>query len=124
MDKNIAEFVSRVPLEEFLKDGWQRSLFRRAIKGLVPENIRLRKDKSTFSLPNHSYIKNERNLILDLVATNNSIAWDYIDKTRLMCWTETICRENKSEFETNLIALKTAMAVNVALFLDYSSKNH
>lgn len=124
MDKNIAEFVSRVPLEEFLKDGWQRSLFRRAIKGLVPENIRLRKDKSTFSLPNHSYIKNERDMILDLVATNNSIAWDYIDKNRLMCWTETICSENKSEFETNLIALKTAMAVNVALFLDYSSKNH
>ena len=124
MDKDIAEFVARVPFEEFLKDGWKRSLFRRAIQGFVPENIRLRKDKSTFSLPNHSYIKNERDLILDLVATNNSIAWDYIDKTRLAYWTETICRENKSEFETNLIALKTAMAVNVALFLDYSSKNH
>ncbi|AET70494.1 asparagine synthase (glutamine-hydrolyzing) [Desulfosporosinus orientis DSM 765] len=40
-DKRVIEFCMSLPAEQFVKDGIERSLIRRAMKGILPEKIRL-----------------------------------------------------------------------------------
>lgn len=46
LDRRIAEFVLAIPLEQKLRPGEDRSLARRAFKGLLPEPIRTRRTKA------------------------------------------------------------------------------
>lgn len=48
-DKNIYEFLIEMPIQLFVKDGIRRSLIRRTMQGIIPEEILLRKDKMPFS---------------------------------------------------------------------------
>ena len=47
-DKRIVEFSLGVPPEQFLVGGWKRSLFRRAMEGILPPAIQWRRDKHVF----------------------------------------------------------------------------
>jgi asparagine synthase (glutamine-hydrolysing) len=49
MDRRIWEFVYRVPLALFCEDGIPRSLYRRAMAGILPEMIRRRTTKDSFA---------------------------------------------------------------------------
>ena len=48
MDEDLLGFVSAVDPEILFHEGWVRGLFRHAIRGEVPESIRLRSDKASF----------------------------------------------------------------------------
>lgn len=124
LDKRIMEFISQVPPLELIKGGWRRSLFRRAMVGVLPESIRCRKDKSIFSLPYEMYIRSSRGAIMELIAKGNSQAWDYIDNEALKKWTDTLCDAPETVKNIDLLALKIAMAYNVGSFIDYNSRSN
>lgn len=48
LDKDLMEFFMDIPPEQFMLNNWQRSLMRRAMDGLVPEEIQWRKDKMAY----------------------------------------------------------------------------
>lgn len=45
LDKRLLEFCLALPSEQFLQQGMGRSLFRRAMRGILPDEIRLRQSK-------------------------------------------------------------------------------
>jgi asparagine synthase (glutamine-hydrolysing) len=47
-DPRIINFALKLPAAEFVKDGMDRSIMRRAMKGWVPDELRLRKSKGSF----------------------------------------------------------------------------
>lgn len=49
MDKELTEFFFDVPPEQFILDGQRRSLIKRAMKGIVPEEIMNRDDKKAYA---------------------------------------------------------------------------
>jgi len=49
LDKNISEFFLDVPEEQFYLDNKRRSLMRRAMAGIVPQEIQMRESKGPFS---------------------------------------------------------------------------
>lgn len=55
-DKRIVEFSLGVPPEQFLVGGWKRSLFRRAMEGILPASIQWRRDKHVFVPDFHSRV--------------------------------------------------------------------
>jgi asparagine synthase (glutamine-hydrolysing) len=55
-DKRIIEFSLGVPPEQFLLGGWKRSLFRRAMEGILPTSIQWRRDKHVYVPDFHSRI--------------------------------------------------------------------
>ena len=118
----LAEFMAKLPLAEYLQGGWRRSMLRRAVSGLVPESICHRKDKSPFSLPNQYYIQEEREMILDMLHSPNSLAWDYLDKNTMLKWLDRICFEENTLVDTDLTGTKMGMAMNIALFAEHSKK--
>jgi asparagine synthase (glutamine-hydrolysing) len=53
-DKKIIEFMVRIPPEQYILKGWKRSLYRRSMKNILPEEIRWRKTKHPFTPDCHS----------------------------------------------------------------------
>jgi len=119
LDKRILEFCMGVPPEEVMKDGWKRSLFRRALKGVLPEKVRLRKCKSCFSTPYVGYIRSGHSFIQRVIDQKNSTAWDFVDRGQLQAMNDAFLNypEQVAVYET--AALRMAKAVNVAAFIQW-----
>jgi asparagine synthase (glutamine-hydrolysing) len=49
LDRRLIEFVARVPPEEVFRAGWNRLILRRAMRGLLPDSVRLRPGKTKFT---------------------------------------------------------------------------
>lgn len=77
-DKRIVEFILDVPPEQFVKDGYYRSLYRRAMEGILPNEIRLRQTKDAFSPDYHKRILDSREEIGRILnKTKNTWYSDY-----------------------------------------------
>lgn len=51
LDYRLVEYLLEVEDSAKIKDGYTKSLLRRSLKGLLPEEIRLRRDKTGFATP-------------------------------------------------------------------------
>jgi asparagine synthase (glutamine-hydrolysing) len=51
------EYVSSLPLDRKLRDGWTKYIFRRAMSGILPEQIRLRRSKIGFETPERRWFQ-------------------------------------------------------------------
>ena len=59
LDRLFFEYVAALPLDRKLRDGWTKYIFRRAMSGILPEQIRLRRSKIGFETPEKRWIENE-----------------------------------------------------------------
>jgi asparagine synthase (glutamine-hydrolysing) len=57
LDDDVVEFVASLRPEVLSHDDWARGLFRHAMRGLVPETLRLRQDKSRFGPALHEVLE-------------------------------------------------------------------
>ena len=51
LDYRLVEIVSSMPLNQKLRNGWTKYILRKAMRKILPEKIRLRKDKVGFVTP-------------------------------------------------------------------------
>ncbi|MBI4835411.1 MAG: asparagine synthase (glutamine-hydrolyzing) [Planctomycetes bacterium] len=51
LDYRIVEFVFSAPDNQKIRNGWTKYLYRQAMKGILPEEVRLRRDKMGFVTP-------------------------------------------------------------------------
>jgi asparagine synthase (glutamine-hydrolysing) len=56
LDRPFFEYVASLPLNRKLHDGWTKQIFRRAMSGILPEEIRLRRTKIGFETPEKHWI--------------------------------------------------------------------
>jgi asparagine synthase (glutamine-hydrolysing) len=80
--------------------GINRYVFRQAIKGFVPEEIRLRNDKSGSTIPQTYFsLVNEREEILKMVkdASNSSFLNEIFDLSRFPEWYERLVRRDPKD---------------------------
>ena len=59
LDRPFFEYVAALPLDRKLRDGWTKHIFRSAMSGILPEEIRLRRSKIGFETPERNWIENE-----------------------------------------------------------------
>jgi asparagine synthase (glutamine-hydrolysing) len=57
LDYQLAEFAVRCPASFKLHDGWSKWILRNAMKGTLPEKVRLRKTKLGFDAPDDKWIR-------------------------------------------------------------------
>lgn len=86
LDRRVIELMLGVPSEQLQKDGWPRSLMRRAMRGIVPETIRLRPDKGgAFDPAIMSRIVMARERLTGWAnATNEGTCWKYVDRSEFL----------------------------------------
>lgn len=86
LDRYVIELMLEMPADQLRKDGWPRSLMRRAMKGILPEVIRLRRDKGgAFDPGITSRVVASRDSITAWAnATSGQNCWDYVDRARFL----------------------------------------
>lgn len=72
MDKKVMEFCLAIPPDQFIVDGHERSLLRRAMEGILPPPVQWRKDKAPFSPDFHRRVKHTTHQITSFLDTLGS----------------------------------------------------
>jgi asparagine synthase (glutamine-hydrolysing) len=62
MDHRLVEFCFSLPYDEKIRDGWTKSILRRALRDVLPEEIRTRRPKLGFQAPIGSWLRRPENL--------------------------------------------------------------
>ena len=83
-DKRMVEFCLAIPTEQKISNGWDRFIMRRAMEGILPQEVQWRKMKTNLSYNfNHSLIKYEQGLLDDIINKNTNIIEDYVNIKKL-----------------------------------------
>ncbi len=85
LDKRIIEFMLTVHPKEYLTGGWPRSLIRRSMRGVLPEEVRMRSCKTPFNVgvPISKCLLESEELILQVLSQKSSGVWEIIDRAKL-----------------------------------------
>jgi asparagine synthase (glutamine-hydrolysing) len=59
LDVPLVEFVCQLPPHDLIREGWSKWILRAAMKNILPEGVRLRKDKMGFVTPQNQWFKHE-----------------------------------------------------------------
>jgi asparagine synthase (glutamine-hydrolysing) len=124
LDKSLVEFFLDVPETLFVKNGVPRSLIRESMKDILPDSIRLRKDKLPYAPGFNERLVNDKDTMLQLINEPDSgfIFDKYIDKSALVKRVESLSRANApGTFNTlsiiqtinTMVALKSLKKQNV-----------
>lgn len=112
LDKNIFETALSIPTSEFISNGYNKSILRESMKGILPDDIRLNRSKIglNFSLKEYFDLNNTKNKKFLL---SDSPIFEYINKKNL----EKLINEekkfyNNSQFIFNLISSKVFMDIH------------
>jgi asparagine synthase (glutamine-hydrolysing) len=69
LDQELVDHVLSLPPAAIIHNGWSRAIFRDAMKGRLPEKIRLRRWKVGFTTPEMRWIRAERGFFEELVGS-------------------------------------------------------
>jgi asparagine synthase (glutamine-hydrolysing) len=57
LDHELVEFIFSLPIDQKIKGGWNRAVYRNAMKGRMPEKSRIRRSKIGFTNPDITWMK-------------------------------------------------------------------
>jgi asparagine synthase (glutamine-hydrolysing) len=57
LDHELVEFIFGLPIDQKIKGGWNRAVYRNAMRGRIPDTNRLRRRKIGFSNPEYVWMK-------------------------------------------------------------------
>ncbi|NEZ55289.1 asparagine synthase-related protein [Adonisia turfae] len=111
LDRRILEFCLGVPPEQFVQNGWTRSLMRRAVGGILPQEIRWNRSKieqAAFDVIGQVMVAALPELLEQLQADQHFHAVaQYLDLKRL---TEAVDQATEFERGTEALAITLACA--------------
>jgi asparagine synthase (glutamine-hydrolysing) len=84
LDRDLVEFLRSVPREQLVSPGRRRLLMRRALKGIVPDEILERKRKAFMSHGPIAGLRNAQQKIRDLLADSLSVEYGLIDRDQFL----------------------------------------
>jgi asparagine synthase (glutamine-hydrolysing) len=84
LDYQLVEIMSALPLNQKMRNGWTRFVLRSAMKRILPEKIRLRKNKLGFDTPEDIWFKKIMYTEIDSVFRNASFISNYVDIKKLL----------------------------------------
>jgi asparagine synthase (glutamine-hydrolysing) len=74
LDYRLVEFVLRLPTEQKISGEWTKPVLREAMKGILPEKVRLRTDKKGFETPEGDWFRGELSTMLGDTVSSRSFA--------------------------------------------------
>jgi asparagine synthase (glutamine-hydrolysing) len=66
LDHKLVEYIFNLPIDQKIKNGWNRYVYRQAMKGHIPESIRTRRSKIGFTNPELAWMKAKKDTILEI----------------------------------------------------------
>ncbi|MFC1968418.1 asparagine synthase-related protein [Chloroflexota bacterium] len=68
-----------LPASLKIRDGWTKWILRQAMEKLLPEEVRLRKDKIPFEIPIRSWLWVNRDNIMELFSSDSVLSSQFIN---------------------------------------------
>jgi asparagine synthase (glutamine-hydrolysing) len=89
LDHELVEFIFSLPIDQKIKGGWNRAVYRNAMKGRMPDKNRLRRSKIGFTNPDITWMKAKATEIRSIFASPELSARDLYDPAQLVtAWDE------------------------------------
>jgi asparagine synthase (glutamine-hydrolysing) len=106
LDRNLVEFLYSVPREQLVRPGQRRSLMRRALRGIVPEEILTRRRKAYVSRQPANLLRERVGEILAIVNSSTTSQIDWIDPEALV---KTMKAVESGDFQAYLPLIRTVL---------------
>ncbi|MDQ1459674.1 MAG: hypothetical protein QOI08_1158 [Actinomycetota bacterium] len=89
LDHELVEFIFSLPIDQKIKGGWNRAVYRNAMKGRMPEKNRLRRSKIGFTNPDIMWMKAKAREIRAVFSSPELAARDLYNPGQLVtAWDE------------------------------------
>lgn len=89
LDHEMVEYIFSLPIDQKIKNGWNRAVYRNAMKGRMPEKNRLRRSKIGFTNPDITWMKGRSEFIAEVFASPELAGRDLYDTEALKrAWQE------------------------------------
>lgn len=82
LDHRLVEYIFSIPLDKLIHKGWTKHVLRESLKGKIPEDIRMRKGKLAFSVPQKKWLLEMKPELLDVFG-NDSRSSRFIDNEKI-----------------------------------------
>lgn len=79
LDYRLVEYSFSLPASLKIRNGWTKWILRQAMQGVLPEEIRLRKDKLGFPTPIGTWLRSNRERIKALFSSENALSSQFIN---------------------------------------------
>lgn len=79
-DHKVVEYIFNLPVDQKIKFGWNRYIYRQAMKGIIPEKNRLRRSKVGFTNPEWEWIERKSDKFMEIFSSEsfkNREFWNY-----------------------------------------------
>lgn len=73
LDHKLVEYIFNLPIDQKIKNGWNRYIYRNALKGHMPEKNRLRRSKIGFTNPELQWLRAKKDRINDIFSSKQFI---------------------------------------------------
>jgi asparagine synthase (glutamine-hydrolysing) len=83
-DHVLVEHVFNLPIDQKIKKGWNRYVYRNAMKGLMPEKNRLRRSKIGFTNPEWEWIERKKDKFIEIFNSDTFRSRKYWDADRVI----------------------------------------
>lgn len=85
LDTEFTNYIASLPYNQKIRDGVTKIALRNALKGIIPEQIRMRMDKMGFVTPEESWMKYElKDYILDIMYSTSFKNRGYWDSDKVI----------------------------------------
>lgn len=83
-DHVMAEFIFNLPIDQKIKNGWNRFVYRNAMKGLMPEKNRTRRSKIGFTNPEWEWIERKKEKFVEIFNSDSFRSRKYWDADKVI----------------------------------------
>jgi asparagine synthase (glutamine-hydrolysing) len=102
LDRDLVEFLFRIPPEQLVRPGQRRSLMRRALKGIVPKEILERRRKAFLARGPLTLLRDSEDRVRSLFANSLMAQFGFVDSAQFIA---ALASMNRGEDSINRTAL-------------------
>ena len=84
LDHELVEFIFQLPIDQKIKMGWNRYVYRQAMKARMPELNRTRRSKIGFTNPEMAWTRERASVIKDVFSSSSLSSRGIFDSGRLV----------------------------------------
>ncbi|MBL8481878.1 MAG: hypothetical protein JNJ60_06780 [Rhodocyclaceae bacterium] len=123
LDRYVIEFMLGLPDEQFRLGGWPRGIFRRAMQGIIPESIRMRREKgAAFDPAISSRVVAQKDMLADW-ATADRPCWRFVDRAAYLAALAQVQRAERSKWQQEMFSIVLRGGA-VAHFVDWHYRHY
>lgn len=83
-DHKVVEYIFNLPIDQKIKHGWNRYIYRNAMKGVIPEVNRLRRSKVGFTNPEWEWIERKQDKFIEIFSSESFRSRKYWDADKVL----------------------------------------